>query len=228
VRMAPNGRTVALPIMLGMGAPVPLLGLIGIAGFLVLKNSDPAEWLRTVGGPIYAVIALLFVTAANLGTAVAGTYASAIGLRYYPGLERAPWPVLLILTLAPVGLVGVLIPELFFTHFNTFIAIIGISMAPLCGIQIMDYYVLRRRQIDIRAIYGGGYRFWGGFNPAAIVAMAVGFVVYTWLLDPWTYASRWPYQYMTASLPTALASAVAYGLLTRWVVIPARRGGYAA
>jgi len=230
VRMAPNGRTVALPIMLGMGAPVPLLGLIGIAGFLVLRNSDPAEWLRTVGGPIYAVIALLFVTAANLGTAVAGTYASAIGLRYYPGLERAPWPVLLILTLAPVGLVGVLIPELFFTHFNTFIAIIGISMAPLCAIQIVDYYILRNRRIDIRAIYDadprGGYRFWGGFNPAAVVAMAVGFVVYTWLLNPWTYASRWPYQYLTASLPTALASAITYWAFTRLVVIPARRGGY--
>jgi NCS1 family nucleobase:cation symporter-1 len=85
VRMAPNGRTAALPIMLGMGAPVPLLGLIGIAGFLVLKTSDPAQWLRTVGGPAYGILALLFVTAANLGTTVAGTYASAIGLRYYPG-----------------------------------------------------------------------------------------------------------------------------------------------
>jgi NCS1 family nucleobase:cation symporter-1 len=100
-------------------------------------------------------------------------------------------------------------------------------MAPLCGIQIVDYYVLRKRHIDIRAIYGGGYRFWGGFNPAAVVAMALGFVVYTYLLNPWTYASRWPYQYLTASLPTSLASALAYWLLTRSVVMPAGRGGYA-
>jgi nucleobase:cation symporter-1, NCS1 family len=132
--------------------------------------------------------------------------------------------------LAPVGLVGMLIPELFFTHFNTFIAIIGISMAPLCAIQIVDYYILRKRHIDIRAIYDadlrGGYRFWGGFNPAAVVAMGVGFVVYTYLLNPWTYASRWPYQYLTASLPTAFASAIVYWVFTRWVVIPARRGGY--
>lgn len=230
VRMAPDGRRVALPIMLGMGAPVPLLGLIGIAGFLVLKNSDPAQWLRTVGGPVYAVIALLFVTAANLGTAVAGTYASAIGLRYYPGLEKVPWPVLLLLTLAPVAWVGVLIPDVFFTHFNTFIAIIGISMAPLCAIQIVDYYLLRRRRIDIRAIYdsrpSGRYSFWKGFNPAALAAMTVGFGVYTYLLNPWTYASRWPYQYLTASLPTALAAAIAYWLLTRIIVIRAGKGGY--
>ena len=227
VRMAPNGRTAALPIMLGMGAPVPLLGLIGIAGFLVLKSSDPAQWLRTVGGPAYGILALLFVTAANLGTTVAGTYASAIGLRYYPGLDRVPWPVLLLLTLLPVALVGLLIPDLFFAHFSTFIAFIGITMAPLCGIQIVDYYVLRKRRIDIRAIYTGPrYRFWRGINPAAVAAMLVGFGVYTYLLNPLTYASRWPYQYLTASLPTALAAALIYWLLTRLINIPARRGGY--
>jgi NCS1 family nucleobase:cation symporter-1 len=227
VRMAPNGRTAALPIMLGMGAPVPLLGLIGIAGFLVLKTSDPALWLRTVGGPAYGILALLFVTAANLGTTVAGTYASAIGLRYYPGLDRVPWPVLLLLTLSPVALVGLLIPDLFFAHFSTFIAFIGITMAPLCGIQIVDYYLLRKCQIDIRAIYTGPrYRFWKGINPAAVAAMLVGFGVYTYLLNPLTYASRWPYQYLTASLPTALAAALIYWLLTRLIVIPARRGGY--
>ncbi len=227
VRMAPHGRTAALPIMLGMGAPVPLLGLIGIAGFLVLKTSDPAQWLRTVGGPAYGILALLFVTAANLGTTVAGTYASAIGLRYYPGLDRVPWPVLLGLTLAPVALVGLLIPDLFFAHFSTFIAFIGITMAPLCGIQIIDYYVLRHRRIDIRAIYAGPrYGFWSGINPAAVAAMLVGFGVYTYLLNPLTYASRWPYQYLTASLPTALAAALVYWLITRLIVIPARRGGY--
>ncbi len=232
VRMAPNGRKAAVPIMLGMGAPVPLLCLIGIAGFLVLQSSDPAQWLRTVGGPTYAIIALVFVTAANLGTAVAGTYASAIGLRYYPGLDKLPWPMLLLLTLLPVALVGLLIPELFFARFGTFLAFIGITFAPLCGIQIVDYYLLRQRRIAIRAIYDGGadgaYRFWGGFNPAAIAAMVVGFGTYIYLLNPLTYVSSWPYQYLTASLPTAFIAAAVYWLVTKLIVMPAGRGGYRA
>jgi NCS1 family nucleobase:cation symporter-1 len=129
--------------------------------------------------------------------------------------------------LAPVALVGLLIPDLFFAHFSTFIAFIGVTMAPLCGIQIIDYYVLRNRTLDIRAIYTGPrYRFWSGINPAAVVAMLVGFGVYTYLLNPLTYVSRWPYQYLTASLPTAFAAALVYWLITRLVVIPARRGGY--
>ena len=60
IRMAPNGRTIVLPVMLGMAAPVPLLSLIGLAGSLVLKSSDPSEWLRIVGGPTYAIISLSF------------------------------------------------------------------------------------------------------------------------------------------------------------------------
>jgi NCS1 family nucleobase:cation symporter-1 len=232
IRMAPDGRTVAVPVMLGMGAPVPLLSLIGIAGILVLKSSDPSEWLRTVGGPLYAVIALAFVAAANLGTALAGIYASAIGLRNFRFLERLPWSALLLITILPVALVGVTIPELFFARFGVFLAFIGVGFAPLCGIQIADYYVLRRREISIRAIYdrsaSGAYAFWGGFNPAALAALACGCALYIWLLNPLTYESHGPYRFLTASLPAAFAAGLIHLLLTRWLVLPAGRGGYAA
>ena len=230
IRMAPHGRTVAVPVMIGMGAPVPLLCLIGIAGVLVLKVSDPSAWLRSVGGPRYAVIALTFVAAANFGTAIAGIYASAIGLRNFSQLERLPWSVLLLLTVLPVALVGILIPELFFGQFGAFLAFIGVAFAPLCGIQIADYYFLRRRRIDIRAIYdrsaSGAYAFWAGLNPVAMVALGLGCAVYVYLLNPLTYESHEPYQYLTASLPSAFISGCIYVVLTRLFVIPAGRGGY--
>ncbi len=230
IRMAPHGRTIAVPVMLGMGAPVPLLSLIGIAGVLVLKSSDPSEWLRTVGGPIYAVIALTFVAAANFGTAIAGIYASAIGLRNFRSLEKRPWSIILLLTIAPVALVGILIPELFFARFGAFLAFIGVGFAPLCGIQIADYYVLRRRRIAIRGIFDrsptGEYFFWAGFNPIAIASLALGCLVYLYLLNPLTYESHGPYRFLTASLPAALVSACIYIGLSYLFVVPAGRGGY--
>ena len=230
VRMAPKGRTAAVPIMIGMGAPVPLLSLIGIAGILVLQVSDPAEWMRTVGGPIYGIIALIFVAAANLGTAVAGVYASAIGLRHFPGLDRVRWPALLLITIAPVVLVGLIIPELFFANFGSFLAFIGMAFAPLCGIQIADYFFLRGRRIDIRAMFVGGegtaYRFWGGFNPAALLAMAGGCCTYLYLLTPLTYVSNTPSDYTTATLPTLVISGLIHMLVTWVVVKPAGKGGY--
>lgn len=230
VRMAPKGRTAAIPVMIGMGAPVPLLSLIGIAGILVLQVSDPAEWMRTIGGPIYGVIALLFVAAANLGTAVAGVYASAIGLRHFPGLDRMSWPTLLLLTIAPVVLVGLFIPELFFANFGSFLAFIGMAFAPLCGIQIADYFFLRGRRIDIRAMFVGGpgsaYRFWSGFNPAALLAMVGGCGTYLYLLNPLTYVSHSPYDYTTATLPTLVVSGLIHIIVTLVVVKPAGKGGY--
>jgi nucleobase:cation symporter-1, NCS1 family len=229
VRMAPKGRTAALPIMIGMGAPVPALSLIGIAGILVLQISDPSEWMRAIGGPVYGVIALLFVAAANLGTAVAGVYASAIGLRHFPALGKLPWPVLLLLTIGPVVLVGLFIPELFFSNFGSFLAFIGMAFAPLCGIQIADYYFVRGRRIDIRAMFVGdarsAYRFWGGFNPAALIAMAAGCATYLYLLNPLTYVSRAPYDYTTASLPTVLIAGLVHVIATKIIVKPAGKGG---
>src|SRR6266480_2208764 len=163
IRMAPDARTAVLPVMLGMGAPVPLLSLIGLAGVLVLKTSDPAQWLRTVGGTPYAIVALLFVGAANFGT---------------------------------------------------FLAFLGVGFAPLCGIQIADYFVLRHRRVSLRGIYArdpaGPYAYLHGFNPAAIVALALGCAVYIGLLNPLTFASSAPYEFLTASLPAALCAGVAY------------------
>ncbi len=232
IRMAPDGRKIAVPVMIGMGLPVPLLSLIGVAGILVLKTSDPSSWLANVGGHLYAVIALAFVAAANFGTAIAGIYASAIGLRNFRKLESIPWAVVLLVTILPVAFLGVFVPELVFNHFSTILALIGVCFAPLCGIQIADYFVLRRRQIDIRAIYeanaGSRYYFWAGFNPAAIVAVIVGIAVYTYLLNPLTYESHGPYRFMTASLPTTLVSALVHMAITRVIVMRAGRGGYPA
>ncbi len=230
VRMAPNGRTAALPIMLGMGVPVPVLSAIGIAGILVLQVSDPAEWMRTVGGPVYGVIALLFVAAANLGTAVAGVYASSIGLRHVPALSKLSWPILLLISIAPVGVVGLLIPELFFANFGTFLAFIGVGFAPLCGIQIADYYLLRKRRISARGLFAGDaaspYRFWGGFNIASLAGMAAGVGTYLYLLDPISYASHSPFDYTTAALPTAFVGGLVHVVVTVLVVKPAGKGGY--
>jgi nucleobase:cation symporter-1, NCS1 family len=228
IRMAPDGRTIVLPVMLAMGAPVPLLSLIGLAGVLVLKTSDPAEWLRTVGGPTYAIISLAFVTAANFGTTTAGIYASAVGLRNFAALQRRSWTTLLLITITPVALVGIFIPELFFAKFGNFLALIGVAFAPLCGIQIIDYFVLRHRRIDIRAIYAdqaGRYFFWRGINPAAMLALAAGCATYVVLLNPLTFHSRGLYPYLTASLPAVSAAALIY-FFASLLVIRAGRGGY--
>jgi NCS1 family nucleobase:cation symporter-1 len=230
VRVAPNAHTATLPSMLGMGLPVPILSVIGLAAILALQVSDPAAWMVELGGPFYGAIALLFVVAANFGTAMCGVYASAVGLKQLPGISRLEWRWTLLLGLAPVAIVGIFLPDLFFSSFGSFLAFIGVFFAPLCAIQIVDWFVLRRQTYSVRAIYDrspqGAYAFWSGFNPAAILGMAAGFFVYIYLLNPISYASNAPYQYLTASLPTAVIGGLVYWLATLVIVRPAGRGGY--
>jgi nucleobase:cation symporter-1, NCS1 family len=230
VRVAPNAHTATLPSMIGMGLPVPLLSVIGLAAILALETSDPAAWLVQLGGPVYGSIALLFVIAANLGTAVIGVYASAVGLRHISVVSKMSWKAAVLLGVVPVAIVGIFIPDLFFNNFGTFLAFIGVFFAPLVAIQIVDYFILRKQTLNIRSIYDNSensdYAYWAGFNPAAIAAMVAGFFTYIYLLDPLTYESRSPYEFLTASLPTAVVGGLVYLIVTKVVIQPAKRGGY--
>ncbi|MGE3229463.1 MAG: cytosine permease [Hyphomicrobium sp.] len=230
VREAPDAHTATLPSMLGMGLPVPILSLVGLAAILALQVSDPSAWLIQLGGTTYGMIALVFVIAANLGTALAGVYATGVGLRQVPAFQGLPWPLMLLMALVPVAVVSIVVPDLFFANFGTFLAFIGVFFAPLCAIQIVDFFLLRGQRINIRGIYQSGpgtpYQYWGGFNPAAILGMAAGFFTYLYLLNPITYASRSPYEYLTASLPTAAVGAIVYLVATLIIVKPAGKGDY--
>ena len=54
----------------------------------------------------------------------------------------------------------------------------GALLGPAAGIMIADYHVLRRRKLDVDALYadgpGGGYWYEGGVNPAAVWAFVAG------------------------------------------------------
>ncbi|MFN4140436.1 cytosine permease [Aestuariivirga sp.] len=230
VREAPDAHTATLPSMLGMGLPVPILSVVGLAAILALQVSDPSAWLVQLGGALYGTIALAFVIAANLGTTLAGVYATAVGLRQVPALASASWRTLILIGLLPVAAVTILVPDLFFSNFGTFLAFIGVFFSPICAIQIVDYLIIRRQKISIRGIFSSGpgapYHYWGGFNPAAILAMAAGFVTYLYLLNPVTYASRSPYEFLTASLPTAVVAGIVYTAVTLLINKPAGKGGY--
>ena len=51
-------------------------------------------------------------------------------------------------------------------------------LGPIAGILVFDYYALRHRQLDLDALYSadpqGAYYYSGGWNPAALIALAAG------------------------------------------------------
>lgn len=235
VRLVPSARKALWPTVAGLGLPLSVISIVGFFSGLAFPRSggDPTAFLINLGGYWGGITALLFIVLANVGTVLVGAYVSSVGLKRIPWVQqRCGWRTTTGLSLAPVFAIVILMPNLFFDNFGTFLAFVGVSFAPLCGIQIADYYGLRRQRggVDVKAMFltgpGTKYHFWGGINPAGFLGIAAGFAAYLYLLNPLTYQSHFPYQYVSASFPSALVAAVVYLLVTRWLVLPSGRGGY--
>jgi len=80
---------------------------------------------------------------------------------------------------------------------------------PLFGVVLTDYFVIRRRKLDLEALYteGGLYWYRRGYNPAALAAWAVGFAVYEAMALMKLAAG--------GSLPAMLAAGLLYWVLSR-------------
>ncbi|WP_158553394.1 cytosine permease [Peribacillus saganii] len=230
VRVVPKTSQATIPAMLGLGLPVAIMSIIGLFSILVIGDSDPTSWMTELGGVVIGSIALLFIALANFGSAVIGVYISSLGLRHIPFMQKLSWNQTTGLALMPVALIVIFIPGVFFDNFGTFLTLSGVLFAPLIGIQIVDYHLFRNRRLDVKELYNpslnSSYTFLRGWNPAGILGMVVGFFTYLYLLDPITYESNAPYQYVTATLPTMFIGAFVYWTVTKWIVIPRGWGGY--
>jgi NCS1 family nucleobase:cation symporter-1 len=232
VRLVGSRRKATWPLMLGLSVPVALVSTIGLWSALAIPDSagDPTLFLVDLGGVPVGVVALAFIVLANVGTTMVGVYCTAIGLRQIPALSRRSWNATTAAAVVPVGIVLIVAPTWVYDHIGTFLAFMGALFAPVCAVQAIDNLFLRRGRLDLRSLYvvgkGTPYHYWGGVNVVAFASIGLGWVTYITLLDPVSFESRSPYQYLSASLPAAAVAAVLHVVLTRLVVMPSGRGGY--
>jgi nucleobase:cation symporter-1, NCS1 family len=80
-----------------------------------------------------------------------------------------------------------------------FVNAIGATMGPLLGIILVDYYLVAKGRINVEALYQehGEYRYEGGWNVNALVAVGIGSIFstilpnFTSLLPPWWNTYGW-------------------------------------
>ncbi|SDO54474.1 cytosine permease [Desulforhopalus singaporensis] len=215
VRMVPSARQAAWPAMLCMGLPTGVISLIGLYSALVTGDSDPTAWLIQFGGVHLGIGALVFLAMANIGTAVVGAYVASIGLKQIPVFQKGvSWNWITFIVLLPVAVIAVLIPNFFFDNTGSFFAFLGVFFAPVCGIQIVDYFLLRKQRVNSLGLYqtagDSPYYFLGGINPAGVLGVLAGFFSYVYLLNPVSYVSHAPFKYTSASIPALVISALVY------------------
>ena len=230
-RLTQTPRAAYWPNMIGIFAATVVAQVVGLFAALSLGDADPTVWMIPLGGTALGIIALLFIAFANVTSIVAIIYATCLALRQAGGkaLARVRWQVLsgaffvlpAILTFFPGAL---------YDNFLKFVVWAAAIIAPMTGIMVADYFLLRKRRIDMRALYSddpdGPYGFFKHWNPASVVAVVVGFFVYLVMINQQTLSSREAFEYVTASLPSLLAGAVVHLVLTKAIVQPLGWGGY--
>jgi NCS1 family nucleobase:cation symporter-1 len=167
---------------IGLPATMALFSFIGAvvtnASVFIFgqRISDPAALSAQIGGPALTAVALLGLAVATLSTNVAANIVSPANdisnlsprrisfrrgalIASVVGFVIMPWKLMSAVTYLFAWLLGY-----------------GAMLGAVGGIMIADYWIIRRRVLIVDDLYrrGGEYEYSGGWNPIALVALAIG------------------------------------------------------
>jgi NCS1 family nucleobase:cation symporter-1 len=182
-RYAVSQRDQVLGQTLGLPLTMALYSFIGVAVTSATsiiygeKIWDPVDVLDRFSNPIVLITALIGLCIATLATNIAANVVSPAN----DFAHLAPRVISFRLGGLITGIVGILMMPwklvadpngYIFTWLIAYSALLG----PIGGILIADYFVWRRRQLNLTALYqtNGEYRFTNGFSIVAIIALVMG------------------------------------------------------
>jgi NCS1 family nucleobase:cation symporter-1 len=178
-----------------------------------IASDDPSVILFALGGPV----ALLIF--ANIGTAGTGTY-------LYAMILKAAFPKVKYIWIAVIvaGYVGILTLWVgAVEHFGAFISYSAFLIAPISGMLLVDFFIVRKQRISLRALYAPTAK---RCNPLGFAALAVGLLAGLLVYNPATGEILSPIFYVfSGSGFSFLAGGVAYLILS---LLAARVKGSAA
>lgn len=201
----------------GIIAPFFVLagGILGIATYLKFGefSSDIGAMLIQLAKPSTALLILGMIVIANIGTMSTGEYMWSIVLKSaYPKANYN----LLVLLLSTYAFIFVVWGKII-DYFGTMITLSALIYGPIMGVLFADYFVVRRKRIDLRAVYGVegheaySYKEHKGFNLVGLSCIVLGVIAGLLIYDPITTTARCAlFYYMPASLFSAIVSVAAY------------------
>ncbi|SDO22944.1 NCS1 family transporter [Geodermatophilus sp. DSM 45219] len=182
------------------------VALIGAVSFIAAGDWNPITVIQGQSSGFTLVVLLALVILAQWSTNNAANLIPAALTFVNAGAPHLAykWGVAL------AGVVGTLaFPWLILNNLFTFLGYYGALLSAVGGIMIADYYVVRRRRLNVPALYqaNGQFRFSGGVNPAGLIAWVVAGGLALWQLE---------YAYLVG-LPVGF---LVYLLLMRFWIVP--------
>jgi nucleobase:cation symporter-1, NCS1 family len=201
-RYAKSQKDQALGQAIGLPVAMTLYSFIGVAvtsASVVIFGQpiwDPVVLLTRFNRPVVAFIALIALLIATLNTNVAANVVSPSNDFSNLNPRRISFRTGGLIT----GVIGIaMMPWKLLSNFSDYIFgwLVGYSglLGPIAGIMIADYFILRKCDLDVDALYHseGKYSYTRGVNWNAIVALAAGIAVA--LIGLIVPALRWLYDY---------------------------------
>ncbi|MDP9224268.1 MAG: cytosine permease [Actinomycetota bacterium] len=149
--------------------------------------------LALAGGSIAGLLFLVGLLVGETDEAFADIYSGAVSLQnIFPDVPQR----ILAAAIAAVG--TILAAWLTMERYENFLFLLGSIFVPLFGILIADYFLIRKRRIDLDQLYrgdGGTYWFNSGFRLIVLLPWLAGFLTYHWILP--TGPVSWVHEVMT-------------------------------
>ena len=179
--------------------------VLGLAAAGATGNTDPAVLILEVMGKIgLAVPALIMVVFSTVTSDFPDIYSATCSMlnispKFSP--KAAMWGA---------GILSILVALVFPAgQYENFLLFIGAMFIPLFGVVLTDYFILRKRRLNLTDLFAtkGEYWYFKGFNPAALIAWALGFGLFQ-VISIYRLS-------VGGSIPSMILAGVVYWVLSR-------------
>jgi NCS1 family nucleobase:cation symporter-1 len=185
-RFAKNQRVQVVGQSIGLPVTMTAFAFLGVAttsaSVLIYGEAvwDPIDLILRTGNVLAEIVALIFIVLATTTTNVTANVVAPANdfanvAPKYIDFQRGA-----LLT----GIIGIAIQpwrllETYGAYIFTWLGTYSAFLGPIAGVMIADYWICRRQFFRLDDLYksDGIYRFYGGVNPAGIVALIIGIAV---------------------------------------------------
>ncbi|MED4206677.1 NCS1 family nucleobase:cation symporter [Neobacillus mesonae] len=157
---------------IGLVGSMLLFTLIGLTSGVATGNWNPIDvMVETMGknSPLLLIVCLAFVILAQWSTNISANLLPPgyIIVNFFPRKISFAMGAII------AGIIGLLMqPWNYADYVPQILMVITATLAPIVGIMFTDYYLLRKRNLNVEELYrvNGQYKYWNNINPAALIA----------------------------------------------------------
>jgi len=161
-----------------VGIFVTFAAIVNFKDILISQDApwDPVSLLARFDNPTVVIISQIFMVIATLSTNIAANViapANAFANLLPKKLDFRRGGLI-------TAIIGIIIcPWWLLDEISGFLIFVSGLLGPVLGILLCDYYVIKNKELNLSALYqkNGEYSYKSGFNPAAMIAMAVGVIL---------------------------------------------------